>query len=1615
LDVRFGAGFWSGIAAQSWMKEKLMSRKYRLFSIALVLAMAFLGLAPVISAQGPSGIALNGLVPPRPDLASKLQSAPTTAGGLGLAADADAAQVTAAYNDYLAQKLDAKARPVVAAPDKEADSNSRSLAAAPPQEKAVVVLAQYSNLARNQIPKPPAFNNTDYWVQDFSRTHYETMLFSTASAYSLRNYFREASDYGPSPTGFDLNGMVRPWATLPGTAASYGNDAAGGVDNDLVDGRSIEQLVTDAAATLSGWAPTWADYSSAAGPRYEIDYLVVVHAGTGQESGGGAVGKPDAGTNAIWSVQGTLSSTYQIPTSSFDVRNYIVVSEDTPVGVLAHMFGHLFGLPDTWNPESGVDEVAWPDQDLGGQGEASPAFYDTMGQGCWLGRPLGTRPASMTAWARMELGWLSPAVWDLGTLPASIYLAQLESPSPADKALKIELPARTYVTPHSGDWMRQAPNRNNMASPSTLKRTINVTGTYQIDLSFWQVYDLEQNFDYGYVQVDAGDDGGWTTVYTVTGQQANPIQGLVSDWNPVTVSLRNLGLSGATGLRFRVERDNAIEGLGWFLDDLRIVQNGVQTWSDDIEAPPAGWSATRFPRENAFTSEHYYLAEWRNDDAGFDRGLAEAYNWTNQANGTAEYFRYNPGLLIWYVNPIYGMGDNNVLYHPGEGFALAIDSHPDPLLQDSTATPWRTRVQMQDATFRAPGKSTIQNLLTDSGALVNTIGPLPATSFFWDRYASYPYWDPIAADNSAKTLQYGVKLEVEGENIDKTGATVRFSIDAANMENSAKFVDKPVADPGEVLLYTIVLTNTGIADAHTVRVVDLAPEHTTYVSDSFKINGVTPANIDDYQTPDGIDWMGTVSLTENVTLTLEVELDPVIDDGTIITNVAHIFEGTVPEVDRYAYTEVDSEPCIAAFKTTEQSDVLAGGIITYTISMQNSGDMDAMAVLTDCIPMCTMFMPGSLSSNVGIATFVADAPNCANGGQGMISWTGPITVSDPVATTAVVTFAVKVLPGERPCTSIVNQGVVWDGHSREEPFWVSSKVLPGANFMDSTKTVDKAVAAPGDTLNYTITVFNSGNRTATVYVGDSIPVDTTYISPSLAYTGGTAVLSYAGPVVTGFNWNKSMLAGEIQTITFSVMITSPLDNGTWITNTANIDPIGAPGHARSAYTLVESRPILDPADGSNSNKTAAVDPLGKVITYTIRLCNIGTQDTTVDVVDSIPVGTEYKGPLAWTPGAGSGSLVGGSPDQVQWAGTVMARECITITFPVTITMVGTGVITNVAEVTDNVMGETFYLTTTTSVAGLSLVTPTQTIYCGDLVRIPVRVDNVEDLQGFQVTVDFDPAVLHVEKITEGGWFSPAGWSIKSYDNVSGTSTVVAELISSVGKTGSGILYYLDFRSVGPAASSPLTITYSLMANTPAPSFTAIPHNVTNCSVTVNGRSIVGRVFLQGRTDHTGAEIYINNIKLAETAADGSFAVCPPVGFGGSMTIKAVHFGYLTAQQSRVLNVTGTVTLNDTTLLGGDPIGPQIWVTSPLTCTTPITVPVKVAGPPDAKVNVLDLTFVGARFGKMSGGPDWNWPYDPCTPTKVDYKADINQDTIVNIFDLVLVGNNFGRTGPTIWP
>jgi immune inhibitor A len=402
----------------------------------------------------------------------------------------------------------------------------------------------------NELLKPPPGDIASYWVPDFNTTHYQKMLFDRSPrALSMANYYLEQS----SQT-YTMDGATYGWVRVPHSEWWYGADTP----NDGIDNFNgpVWRLVQDAVANASGIP--WKQFDvedpydlDGDGNFHEpdgyVDHVMIVHAGAGQELGGGAQGE-----SAIWSHSwwvnfgvGGPGGYGGAPTSDPNVwvGPYTMMPEDGAMGVYAHEFGHDLGLPDLY------DTIY--------SGDPSTAFWTLMAFGSWLpypGQPQETCPAPMGAWEKYALGWIKPVVVNPGEV-TNVLLRTAAAAGPANKAIQVKLPDYDYQivinTPHSGnsEWYAGTGHYLN----NTLTRQFALPADCQ--LSFWTWYDIEEGYDYGYVEVSTDAGQNWLTLPdSFTGNSG----GL---WVPASFDLS--AYSGQTVLlRFRYATDTAIEGSG---------------------------------------------------------------------------------------------------------------------------------------------------------------------------------------------------------------------------------------------------------------------------------------------------------------------------------------------------------------------------------------------------------------------------------------------------------------------------------------------------------------------------------------------------------------------------------------------------------------------------------------------------------------------------------------------------------------------------------------------------------------------------------------------------------------------------------------------------------------------------------------------------------------------------------------------------------------------------------------------------------------------------------------------------------------------------------------------
>jgi len=459
-------------------------------------------------------------------------------------------------------------------------------------------------------------------------------------------------------------------------------------------------------------------------------------------------------------------------------------------------------------------------------------------------------------------------------------------------------------------------------------------------------------------------------------------------------------------------------------------------------------------------------------------------------------------------------------------------------------------------------------------------------------------------------------------------------------------------NPGDTLNYTLTLTNTGTRNATGVQVDDTIPTNTAVVPGSLTTTSGTKVSED----PVKITGM-TVNVGATQTVTFSVKVYKPLDNGTIITNKGKATYdpdgpgGTCPKPNTSVWSnevtnKVVSAPILGLVKAVSPvGDVKPGDTLDYTLTLSNTGDMNATGVqVDDAIPANTTLTGSVACSDPGALIDLVIQVRVTN-----------ITVN--AGSSVTVTFSVKVDKPLADGTIITNSGIAtYDDKPPVPSNEVTNKVV-SAPILGLTKAVSPTGdVKPGDTLDYTLTLSNTGDMNATgVQIDDAIPANTKVVPGSVIASNGAVVTE--DPVkVTGMTVN----VGATQTVTFSVKVDKPLADGTIITNSGSATYDDKPPVPSNEVTnKVVSAPIL--------GLTKAVSPTGDVkpgdtLDYTLTLSNTGDMNATgVQVDDAVPANTTLTGSVACSD---PGALIDSAPPVKVKNITVNAGASVTVTFSV---------------------------------------------------------------------------------------------------------------------------------------------------------------------------------------------------------------------------------------------------------------------------------------------------------------------------------------------------------------
>ena len=591
----------------------------------------------------------------------------------------------------------------------------------------------------NEIPEPDrAVDNTTIWTDDFSRPYYEDLLFSEApGAISMRKYYIEQSS-----NRYTVNGEVDGWVGVPFNEARYGTNLCGGIVcstvwdfvNHSVDAWAATMSTAEANAYLSRF-DVWDRYDHDGDgdftePDGYIDHFQSVHAGEGEETGGGA-----QGANAIWSHRwyaffnliGSAGPAFnkaggvQIGNTDYWVGDYTIEPENGGVGVFAHEFAHDLGLPDLYETSGNV-----------GGAENSTGFWTLMSSGSYGNdgtEDIGSKPTHMGAWEKFQLGWLNYEVAVAGA-KSEHKLGPAESNTKQAQGLFVLLPDKEVQIdlgdPFAGPDYFYSGSGDDLDNKMTKSVSVGA-GQFSAKVR----YEIELDWDYAYLTVNgtpvatnlstSGNPNGQNFGNGITGSSGGSWVDLTADLTAYAGQTVELG--------FRYWTDGAVVESGLQVDAIML----------DGTTHDTGWTFTpadgfRVTTGNE-TSSHFnaYVAENR-QYTGYDASLKTGpynFGFLNTKPDWVEHFPYQDGLLVSYWDTSFT--DNNVADNPGGGLILPVDAHPT-LVYRPDGAPWRPRVQSYDSTF---GLEPTDRVTLHVNGVASTFGGLPAVPVFDDTKDFY--------------------------------------------------------------------------------------------------------------------------------------------------------------------------------------------------------------------------------------------------------------------------------------------------------------------------------------------------------------------------------------------------------------------------------------------------------------------------------------------------------------------------------------------------------------------------------------------------------------------------------------------------------------------------------------------------------------------------------------------------------------------------------------------------------------------------------------------------------------------------------------------------------------
>jgi fimbrial isopeptide formation D2 family protein/uncharacterized repeat protein (TIGR01451 family) len=422
--------------------------------------------------------------------------------------------------------------------------------------------------------------------------------------------------------------------------------------------------------------------------------------------------------------------------------------------------------------------------------------------------------------------------------------------------------------------------------------------------------------------------------------------------------------------------------------------------------------------------------------------------------------------------------------------------------------------------------------------------------------------------------------------------------------------------------------------------------------------------------------------------------------------------------------DVYHRPTLSLTKSSDATSPKPGDIVTFTLVAMNTSEVD----FTDQVPGIVRDYLGDVLDDASFAwpqaaTVTGPTPGelTYDDKEAMLTWSGALKAGESVT----ITLVVELLPtGDGYVRNVAWRPNLPGQTAPEPPDCPISGIDPETvepcavtqfdkSGLKLTKTASPADPMPGVTVDYTVTLKNTGRipftESAPVWLWD----DLTDVMGTLV--GGSLAADRAGNLVDQFaasrriGWSGALAPGEVVTVTYSVQLDATMGASrsrsvAWVPNDwlnvetpecVDADNSGtdeSTGEVCAAVALTP--PVLEVAKSSTLVRPGDPDPPpyarpGDQVIYSLHIKNVGSGAYTVThpavVVDSL---SQVLDDATWDNAAqivsGPGALVwSAANERLTWSGDLSVKAEVEITYSVTVKAGGDGQLANVVWVPED--------------------------------------------------------------------------------------------------------------------------------------------------------------------------------------------------------------------------------------------------------------------------------------------------------------------------------------------